>query len=99
MSFIDGLVRDYLRRTYPGREFSGVRADADTGDYIVYELTGRGQNLELLRAARIDPRILSRHPTPQAAWEVCRLLDAAFDLRSDAERLPWQLFADYPEAS
>lgn len=91
--FLDALIREYLSRHYPGRQFSSVHSVPHCGDYLIHEVNGLGRDLQILRTARIDPRSVRLKPGAECARYIIRQLDKAFDTRSEFEKLPWQLFA------
>lgn len=90
--FLDAFV--YLNRHYRGREFSVMMTD-ELGSYTVHEIRGTGRDLAILRTARIDPRSVRPRLDAECARYVARQLDKVFDTRTDAEKLPWQMFAAY----
>lgn len=91
--FLDSLVKHYLQRNYPGRAFSEVRRVEGDADYLVYEISGIGRDLRILRTARIDPRCASIRPNSDSVRYITSQLDKAFDTRTEFEKLPWQLFS------
>ena len=93
MTIMEQFAKRYLPSRYPGRHFSNVQSYDGCGDYLIHEHNGkRGSELEILRTARIDPRVLGMRPGEAEYREVSRLLDAVVDTRNATERLPWQLF-------
>jgi hypothetical protein len=93
VSWLDAFVGEYTRRWYPNQEFAVYAAmPPDPDGYVVKDhTTGR-------RA--VVPRRLVRHrPHIEYLRYISKILDDAFGLRTPDQRLPWQLFADYPSAS
>jgi hypothetical protein len=90
VSWLDAFVDEYTRRWYPGREFAVYAAMPPDPDGFVVKDHTTG------RRAVIPRRLALRRPYEEDLRTISKLLDDAFDLRTPEQRLPWQLFADYP---
>jgi hypothetical protein len=87
MSFLESFVDKYAAHHFKGRAFA-VYSDLVTDGYIVKDhATGQRAVIprRLIMNIRANPNGVAR--------ELAAILDAAFDTRTEEERLPWQLFA------
>ena len=93
VGFIVTFIEKYAERFFPGRRFSVIR-DTFSPDYIVSEYTADSGGWTT-RHARIPGSLTARFRSNRlgVAREIAIILDDAFDTRSEAEKLPWQLFS------